>query len=199
MSELQQNRYDQLLRRLGDLKGPGSMVNDVLSELFPMLDVESNRGELQLLSGTYACFGGVAVTGAVGEVARTQLFNPLGSGKIITVTSVVVAATTSTMRWTVTGNALTTGVGTERFADSRAGLTSRPTGQVRSDSTVALTDASGQTRVLNNDPFVLTSENGLGMLGPGSGFEIGTATTATTIYITFYWRERVAEPSELSF
>ena len=39
MSQLQQSRYDQLLRRVGDLKGPGSKVNDVLHELFPMFDL----------------------------------------------------------------------------------------------------------------------------------------------------------------
>jgi len=57
VTELQQNRYDQLLRRVGDLKGPGSKVNDVLQELFPTIDVENVPGELLFLMGTHIGLG----------------------------------------------------------------------------------------------------------------------------------------------
>ncbi len=44
--ELQQNRYDQLIRRVGGIIGPGSKVVEALGELFPVIDVENVPGEL---------------------------------------------------------------------------------------------------------------------------------------------------------
>jgi len=198
---IQQNRYDQLLRRVCDLKGPGSKVVDSLSELFPVIDVERVPGELLLLGGTSLCQGAAIVTGAVGERPRIQIFNPVGSGKLVTVTTVYVSTTSgsNTVRWAINQTALTTGVGTEVFRDGRLRVGSRPTAQIRTDSTVAITDANGIFQILNNTPEIVEDSNGVAVLPPGSGLEFGTADAAEQIIITFLWRERVAEPSELGF
>ena len=200
MTELQQSRYDQLLRRVGDLKGPGSKVNDVLQELFPTLDVENVPGELLALMGTQPCFGGVVLTGSAGQRARIQLFNPVGSGKLIACSTVQVSVgTTQQIRWTVNSNALATGVGVESYRDGRLGITARPAGQIRTSDTVAATDATGVLRCISGDTRFVTDPNAVAILPPGSGLEFGSGTDATTINITFLWRERVGEPSELSF
>ena len=197
--ELQQNRYDQLLRRVGGLIGGGSKVSEVLGELFPVIEVERLPGELYLLAGTRLAFGSISPTGAAGESARTQLFNPADSGQLITVESCLVATVNlQIVRYTVSNAALTTGSGTGRFRDSRMGVTQLPVGQIRQDSTVALTDATGQYSVNANTPTRLPGPNGLAVLSPGFGFEVGATNAATRIFVTFTWRERVAEQSELN-
>ena len=52
MFEVQQNRWDQLIRRVSGSIGPGSRVSETLSELLPVMDVERVPGELLRLMGT---------------------------------------------------------------------------------------------------------------------------------------------------
>jgi len=197
-AELQQTRYDQLVRRVGGIIGPGSKVSEALSELFPVIDVEQVPGELLALGGTHICLGSATITADVGETGRIQLFNPVASGKLISVSSVIVAGGASQqIRYATSIVALTDGLGTEVFRDRRLSAASRPSGQIRSDSTVALTDANGQFRIIANTPFLLHDKNSLAVLPPGTGFEFGTVTTAQTHSATFNWRERVALESEL--
>jgi len=199
MDELQQNRYDMLLRRVGGLIGPGSKVTSVIAELFPMIDVENVPGELLILMGTRIVFGGGTVTGAAGQSPKVQLFNPVDSGHLVTITRLSIAANASTIvRWGVVNVALTTGVGTETFRDMRLPLTARPIGEMRQESAVALADGTNQTRVLTGEPYTIEDPNGLAVLLPGTGFEIGLTSVATTINHAWNWRERAAERSELN-
>jgi len=200
VTELQQNRYDQLLRRVGDLKGQGSKVNDVLTELFPVLDVERVPGELLLLQGTRLCVGATVVNSGVGFSPRIQLFNPVDSGFIIALTQLWLAHDeVTTLRMAATFIALTTGVGTEVFRDRRLPIGARPVGQIRTQSSVAQTGANFQLRVQANTAAIVDDVNTLGVMPPGSGFEVGAAPTDSQLIATFIWRERVAEPSELNF
>ena len=199
-SELQQNRYDQIMRRVGGMIGTGSKVSEVLTELFPVVDLERVPGELLLLGGTRLCIGSAIVTGAAGERARIQVFNPADSGTLVTVSSVVISTLTiQNIRWATTETALTTGLATEAFRDRRLTLPGRPVGAIRTDSTVAATDVHGLARLLASTPYFLTDRNSVAVLPPGSGFEVGADTVATAVIATFYWRERTAEQSELSF
>jgi len=196
--ELQQTRYDQLIRRVGGIIGPGSKVAEALSELFPVLDVENVPGELLLLGQTQLCIGSSSLTAAAAEQARVQVFNPAGSGKLVTVSTTVFSTVTAQeLRWASNNTALTTGVGTQVFRDRRLVGTSRPTAQIRTDSTVAQTDAHGQTRILANTPYQINDENSVAVLPPGAGFEVGTTVVNTQLHVTFFWRERVALESEL--
>jgi len=198
-SELQQNRYDQTLRRVGAMIGGGSKVSEVLAELFPTIDVERVPGELLILGGTRLCIAAAIVTGAAGERARIQVFNPVDSGTLVTISSVVISTLTiQNIRWATTETALTTGLGTEAFRDRRLPDGGRPVGAIRTDSTVAATDVHGLARLLASTPYFLTDRNSVAVLPPGSGFEVGADTVATAVVATFYWRERVAEASELN-
>ncbi len=199
-SELQQNRYDQIMRRVGGMIGTGSKVSEVLTELFPVVDLERVPGELLLLGGTRLCQGASIVTGAAGERARIQVFNPADSGTLITVSSVRLSTLSiQNIRWATTETALTTGVGTEVFRDRRLPLLGRPVGAIRTDSTVAATGAHGLARLLASVMYSIEDPNAVAVLPPGTGFEVGADTVATTVVATFYWRERTAEQSELSF
>jgi len=198
VTELQQNRYDQLLRRVGDLKGPGSKVNDVLQELFPMLDVENVPGELLLLMGTQPGWAGTAKTPTAGKKTTIQLFNPLGSGQLITISTCVIgAATTGSVRYGLSTIALGTNTGIARARDGRVGI--GPTGIAELRTTadgVAL--SQGEIRLLGNTSFTLSDANSVCILSPGVGMNV-TGTVDQNMTVSFFYRERVAEPSELAF
>jgi len=202
MAEIQQNRYDQLLRRVTNVVAAGSIVNDTLSELFPMFDVENMPAELLALAGTRVCFGGGVLTSIVGESPTMQIFNPLGSGMLMTVTKAMLSHSTSstTAFWGIVSEALATAIDTQNFRDTRFGLaaSSLPVGTIRTRSAVQTANSIGQTKLLANTPLQLDDENGLAVLIPGSGFEMGVSQTNAKINVVFYWRERVAEPAELN-
>ena len=200
MTQIQQGRYDALLRRVADLKGPGSKVNDVLEELFPCFNVEELPAELYRLANIDLCMGGGVVTGVIATSARAQIFNPTGSGKLISVTQAGLSTnTTGVVRWGRRDTPLTTTLSTQIFVDTRHPLGSLPTGQIRVDNTLALANASGRSTLLASTPFVLTNENGIAVLTEGTGFEIGFNLQNEDANFWFYWRERVAEPSETNF
>lgn len=198
-NEIQQTRYDRLLRRVAGIIGPGSKVSEVLTELFPTIDVENVPSELLLLMGTRGAFGGGTITSPGGQSPKMGLFNPAESNTIITLTDVVFATAsgTHTIRWGLNVNELATQIQTQVFTDTRNPLTNLPVGRVSTESEAALANATGQTRLLANTPFSLGGKNDLTNLRPGIGFEIGIAAVATTIHVTFYWRERPMETSEL--
>jgi len=199
VSELQQSRYDKILRRVGDLKGPGSKVADVVTELFPMLDVENVPGELLALGGTALCFGGQTLGPQAALIGRIQLFNPVGSGKLITVTQMVTASNvTEGWRAGMVNVALATAPSTQIHRDPRLGLTTLPVGQIRTALTAAAAPGTLQWRVLASTSFTMKDPNGVAILTPGTGFETSIAIVNTRVEAFFFWRERVAEPSELN-
>jgi len=199
LSEIQQARYDKLLRRVADLKGPGSKVSEALGDLFPTLDVERVPGELLALSGYALCFGSAAPAPVAAQAPRTMLFNPPGSGKLLTVSSFTVSTiNVAIIRYAISITELTSVISTQVFRDPRLGLTARPTGQISQQTSVALTGATGQFQILPQTPFRMADPNGIAVLPPGTGLEVGGATLNSTIHITYFWRERNAEPSELN-
>jgi len=202
VTEIQQNRYDQLVRRVANIVAPGSMVNDTLNELFPTLDVENLPPELYILSGTSLAFGGGSVGPTAAQGSKMQLFNPVGSGQIITVTRALVSHATglSTVRWGVTGVALASGFATQIFQDTRKGIGADgiPVGGIFAQTSVALAPATGSVTFPADTPFYLENPDGLAVLAPGTGLDIGLGTVNIAITVTFWWRERAAEPAELN-
>ena len=199
--EVQQNRWDQLIRRVSGSIGPGSRVNETLSELFPVLDVERVPGELLILGGTRLAFGSATIVGAALEIPNIQLFNPVDSGFLITVTKVILNSPTAvvTLRWTVNDVALA-GLGlASRFRDTRFGVGGLPAGQIRLESLGgAFLTATGQFELTANREYTLTDENDVAVLAPGTGLQFATDVVVSRLVATFHWRERVAEQSELN-
>jgi len=198
MPEILQSRYDQLLRRVCDLKGPGSKVNDSLTELFPMIDVENLPPELFFLSGTKLSYGGAFVSGVAAETAKVQLFNPAGSGKLITITSVALRlSVASLVRFTAESSARTTATNAERFRDTRGGILPQPSGQVRTSSEAALVPQIGLLFVGTSN-LLFNPPNGIAVLRPDTGFVFSPDTVNISLMCTYFWHEREAEPSELN-
>jgi len=197
--EVQQTRWDRLVRRVSGSIGPGSRVGETLSELFPVLDVERVPAELLILGGTNLCFGGASVSAPVLEQGFGQLVNPVDSNTIVTLTTFTFAANLfGTIRWGRTNTTLGAAIGTETFRDTRRVLTTNPLAQVRSGSQVGVVGGTCQARHANTGTFTFTDTNEVIVLGPGGIFEIGTDAVNAVISFSFYWRERPAEESELS-
>lgn len=197
--DLQQTRYDQVVRRVGGIIGPGAKVSEALAELFPVIDLENLPGELLLLGGTRLGFGGGQIGALAGESPRAQLFNPVGSGQLVTITRVIASfAAIGVTRWGLRNLAIETDVGSQLARDTRVTGGANTVADVRQGTDVALANATGQTRLLGNTPLTLDDPDGVAVLSPGNGFEIGTSTVNTAMNYCFYWRERLALASELS-
>jgi len=197
--EIQQTRYDKLIRRVGNIIGPGSKVGSVIPELFPMLDVENVPGELLLLGNTDICLGSASVQGAGGEQGNVSLFNPDNSGKIVTISYVyVTTSSVQTIRMGLAAGSTGIAVGSETFRDLRRGFVSRPVGAIFSEAGGTITVPDLQMRTVANAQIELEDRNSIAVLPPGTRFEVGSDTVATLILVNFLWRERPASESELN-
>jgi len=198
VTELQQNRYDALLRRVGDLKGPGSKVNDVLQELFPTIDVENVPGELLFLMATKIGWASTGKAPTAGKKAGVQLFNPAGSGHLLTVSTMWISGdATQNFTWGIVITALGTNTGVPRLRDGRIGVGPSGITQLRT-SADAVSLVSGQARLLAGTTLPITDPNSVAVLSPGTGLSVIGAVDGI-INVSFAYRERVAEPSELLF
>ncbi len=198
MTELQQNRYDQLLRRVGDLKGPGSKVNDALTELFPMFDVENVPAELLLLSGSRLCAGNIFVgAGGATFFSTTLLRNPAGTGIIARLIEVSVIAVQQNI---VLGPTTDTAaiLGLETFLDTRI-LGEGTALFVQGTNTIAAVGALFYTINTGADAAIIyRPPAAIAVIAPGTAFSIGAGLADTAIQVSYLWIERVAQPSELN-
>ena len=198
--QLQQTRYDQLVRRVGGIIGPGAKVSEALPELFPVIDVEQVPGELLVLMGTRLCFGSEVINSNVAEFSTIQLFNPANSGFLITVSSVIISTQSGTeVRWNLEGSIAGALSVNGRFRDGRISGVTRPVGQIRSISRAAVTARAGQMRILANEPKTLEDPNGVAVLAPNTGLTIQEIEADQTLVVAFNWRERVALEPEFNF
>lgn len=198
-NELQTARYDNLVRRLGGLLGPGSKVTETLSELFPVFETENLPAELMFLGGWVLGMTTQTRGATVGETSRVQLFNPVGSGKIGVLTDVFFDMNdTGIIAWQVNETPFAAPLG-GATRDTHAGF---DVGTALVVSSLATGNTPQAGRLQSPGPnltFHFHVENSIAVLAPGSGVEFGTVEDQKALNATFLWRERVALPSELSF
>lgn len=199
MAELQQNRYDQLIRRVGGVIGVGSMVSEAIGELFPMLEVENTTPELLALSGWRTAWQSTERPAVVGDTPASQLFNPIDSGTIVAVTQVTVRADANVIlsleiQDTQLGVAPVRGL----FRDSRFGGDRETTAVAGAEDNIVV-GGGLFFRITANLEIVITDDNGLAVLAPGAGLSVGSTNPNTRLTVNYFWRERPAERSELSF
>ncbi len=196
---IQQNRYDRLLRRVGGIIGPGSKVGNVVTDLFPMIDVERVPGELLLLGGYVTGWGATNAAGVAAMVPQSQILNPADSGMLITVTRAIIdSSNAQQLFFGLSATVLATATAIERSRDGRVGLAQRTVGQVRLATNAVATPVTGRIRIVAG-PVVLEDDNGLAVLPPGVAFTVSGAQQNTSLTCTYFWRERPAESSELNF
>jgi len=198
--EVQQTRWDRLLRRASGSIGPGSRVSETLSELFPVFNVESPPAELLVLGGTHMAMGFTSEPGVVANFQVSQLFNPVGSAAIITLTSLSISTDTSaTFDLGLTEGSFTTDHPTQKgFVDGRLIAVNTPIGQVREETAGAAGVSQYRLTLEIAESNIFMPPHAVAVLSPGTGFSVGTAQTNTTLEVGYTWTERPAEPSELS-
>lgn len=198
-NELQQNRYDQLVRRVGGIIGPGSKVNEALSELFPVLEVEDTVPELMALAGWSMAFQSTERPAVAGQNSATNLLNPPNSGVLIALTQVIIRSSVSPTVVQMEPNVSSNG-GPQvpgLFRDTRFGVARNSTGKVSSVDNQAV--GGGLRLHIGTEPLSIRDDNGIAVLTPDTSFRIGTVTNNVVLTVNYFWRERAAQPSELSF
>jgi len=199
--EVQQTRWDRLVRRVSGSIGPGSRASETISEVFPVLELEDTTPELLALSDWRLAWQSTERPASVGERSASQLFNPIGSG-------VIVAVTHLTLRTNISGDGIAiqaeisdTVIGTNQvkglFRDSRFGGNRETTAEVSSDDDIAV--GGGLRIFVNTDDLVIADDNGLVILTPGFGLSVGSVNSNFILTVNYFWRERPAQESELSF
>ncbi len=199
MAEIQQNRWDQLLRRTAGLIGPGSKVDNTIGDLFPMLDVENVPGELLLLSGWRLGMAGGGFTPAVAEFQQVQLFNPADSGLLVVVTDLWVGTSSN-----VTYNLVTTETqfvsqpGSQNMRDTRLS-SAQIVATLGELSTAAAISSDWVFGAEGNVSRHIESKNGIAVLAPGTGLNVESRIATVAMRVGFFFRERTAEQAELNF
>jgi len=201
MTEIQQNRWDRLIRRAANVVGGGSQVNDTLNELFPVLDVENVPGELLALMGMTLGACSSSLSASAGNFNHHQLFNPANSGNLIVLTQVMFANTSGggTIRVSNALAALTTLAGNERRRDTRRGINAELVGQNRTAQDAVGGGLDMRIRIQQDVMQFLRDDNGLTVLFPGTGTTVSTESMNNGSQVTFLWRERPFEPAEINF
>jgi len=199
--EVQQTRWDRIVRRVSGSIGHGSRVSETISELFPVMDIERVPGELLVLGGTHICNGAASVAGAAGEVPNVSLFNPIDSNTLLTITQIAIRVD-SLQRVRIAFDQTSAGarVNTERFREGRLiTATNLPVGQVFTFSNPSQAAQQVELGVGDFNSLILKDENSMGVLSPDTKCTVAGTIVATTIRVTFWWRERPAEQAELQF
>lgn len=206
MAEIQQPRFNETLRRLAAMK-VGAPSPDLETSIVPVLPLDGlDRPEYAHLGGVKLGFRTVNVAaGGVGTVSVAALFNPVASGMLVIVDTLIFgnnggtnedvgilsAATLSALGLgsTSTGGVRDTrgfgegGIGQSTAASIRSGVT-----------TAAIVTGGFQVNVSGRRPILIPVDI---VLGPGFALAfIGTDNTAL-FRVGWLWRERAANPEEL--
>jgi len=199
VTEIQQNRWDQLVRRVSNVVGGGSQVNDTLNELFPTLDVERVPLELLYLSGWRIGFGAANQPAVAAMFSNCQIFNPQGSSLLLVPTQIfIMCSAASLIRYNIVNTALTT-IGNSKQRDTRVGIDEQIIGTVNNQVTAGGQPSFGLIRTEANITFEFSDQDGLCVLSPGSGLQFATGAVNQELIISVLWRERTAEPAEVNF
>jgi len=200
VTEIQQNRWDRLVRRAANIVGGGSQVNDTLNELFPVIDVETLRAELSLLSGTRLGFGGTSQAALAANNSHSQLFNPVNSGAIITLERIDLSTTIGQLiEYGLATVPLMNFTANHALRDTREGILTQPVGQVRDVQQPGSLPTLGMLFATTDTNVTFEGQRGLFVLAPGTGLTLSTTTVNSTFRVTWLWRERAVEPAELNF
>jgi len=197
VTEIQQNRWDRLIRRVAGIVGGGSQVNDTLNELFPTIDVENVPGELLALANTRLGWVSGRLAASIAEFNHHQIFNPVGSGTLIAITQVATnSGITTNFRFSNAIAELVTLAGNERPRDTRRGINASVTAQHRTDQSAVSGGLDFRVRQLANTTTVIKDQNAVAILFPGTGLTVTCETVNIESTVAFMWRERAFEPSE---
>jgi len=142
------------------------------------------------------CGGGTfAATPAAGQFEMVQLFNPVGSGKIVQVDEISISADIAgtVLVWTPTIALTNLIVGSTQRKDTQDQATILTTGQIRTESQAGNfpSTANGVMHALlipASDVRILKLEQPI-ILQPGTGANVGSGTANQKLTVGYQWRE----------
>ncbi len=197
-SPIQINRWDRLVRRLSGVVGEGAIVTGTLPDVFPVLELESLETDSWLDAGWKLAFGFESDIDALLTV-EIALENLVGSQMLVVVEQIMVSANGATQINFGTNAAGTVLTGSSNnfhtMRDSRVSGTRRPVTTVTSGTAIPFS-AFGRFRMLANTQTLISPPKGFGVLAPGNMFVVQSAVVNLTMDVTYFWRERLIEPSE---
>jgi len=201
-SPLNITRFDKMLRRLFVVVGRGAIVTTLLEDVFPVVDLFNPSPEFRALGGEHPAFGKVNRNST--EFNEVQLFNPVGSGLIAIVEEIVVNGEMVTgWHMAIVDTPLGSTGPFKQFRDSRL-FDQSPGLELRSGNTVAGGNVPANWAILQDQTDTEFRFNqvdaGVAILSPGFGLSIEQDEDGMNrnLRVNFLWRERAAEPSELS-
>ena len=202
INQIQGGRWDGLLRRLFPIKDR-SIAPILASELVGQVVVQEWSDELYKLRGDNLACALASRSAVAAELAHCVIRNPAGSNNLVIIEQIWVAVSTAMLVIMAReGPALVVGFApvATTFRDSRSGTVTAIGETVATVAT--LSNAVGQG---GNGFAVAPIPASPGVqfdlpmvLAPGSGLIVRGATVNSTLRMTFLWRERIAEPSELN-
>lgn len=193
MNEIQVGRYNAVLHKLLSMK-EGAPSPLLAPEIFPMLMLEGERPEWLWLGGIGLGIRRELRAADVGNFSYLALQNPVASGAILAVESLMSNIAKASYRIQFAPAPL----GNESKGaqmDTRAGLFPNvvtAVGEGANNVAVALPGTRLATVTLLEAvpypwPFILT---------PGTALVVGGIVVNQAVEVLFRWRERVFEPSE---
>jgi len=197
MGRIQTGRLENFIRRWASIKGGGSVLNETLGEVFPVLDLENLTPENQLPAGWTTFWGFLTVLGVAAQTAGLSVVNPADSGNIIVVDQVVVNRET-TGNFTIGRSlALFTTILNARPRDTRL---PQFTGAARfgSNANTGATETGLIFRTPGLVDNVIELPHSLAVLAPGGQLAVVNSTVNDNLTCSFAGRVRQVEPSELN-
>jgi len=195
---LQITRYDRLARRLMGLVGEGSIVTSVLPDVFPVIDVEDMQTDGWVLAGWNLCFGFESILDAVLSV-EVALENLVGSNMLVVIEKIDVSSTGNSLMAFGTNTAGTVLTGTSnnfhQTRDTRVPGTRRPVTTVTEGTAIPFSPF-GRIRCPANQAVQIEAPKGVYVLAPGQMFVVQNTQANVQTDVTYWWRERLIEPSE---
>lgn len=201
VNQIQGGRWDNLLRKIFPIKDR-SVAPVLASELVPYVTVQEWEDELFWARDERMAWGATNQPAVALRLSHVQLFNPAGSQTLITLDHIIVAADGDQRIRVAYLNELLAGFQNEQsgFRDQRFSTTVNPretTGQLTRDDSLV---AQGTQHVMELQLLTGTSETFAlrAVIPPGSSVIIVSVAVNTNLDVNWLWRERAAEPSELT-
>ena len=200
INQIQGGRWDTFLRRLLPIKDR-SIAPIMASELVGYITVQEWSPEFYMLRDEKMAIG-LANQGAVAaEFAHCKIRNPDLSGNLVILEQIWINPSANSDILIAREGIELAGFAqaATAFRDSRAGQAvaiGETVAQVSTNSDAAALGGAGITRLSVNAIDSLQLKFPM-VLEPGTGLIVREITVNIALRVTFVWRERVAEPSEL--
>jgi len=200
-NEILTGRYNRFLQKLMQMKG-GPPSAQLATEIAPNFEIEQLPVELRVLMSFDRYYGGMFVTGVAAQDAAWQATNPVGSGAIVVIESLIlsVGATNSVVNVSVTDGAqapLTNGSAPTRVdsrSNPRSPLVMSTQNNLGADLPIGvcffLIAAFGVV------PIIGGTSNQEIVLSPGRTIRIRNTTVNVSTALWMIYRQRPLEESE---